>query len=204
MRCVLRSASSPERQRALAALVLAAALSLGACSRSAHAVRLPAFSPSDEIYRISCEDSIGPCRDEAAEVCGGRYEVLESSGAPVEPERVSSAPGPASTGPRYQRKKWVGHLVVACGQSAAPAAVASQPAPGEAERAVAPTPASDRLCVPGATQECLGPGACRGAQACLSDGDGYGPCDCGKTSTRAPSSGARSAPDAGTTAPGND
>jgi len=197
LRCVLRSASSPERRGALALLVIAAAASLAACSRGARAVRLPAFSPNDEIYRISCEDSIAPCRDEAEEVCGGRYEVLESSGAPVEPVRVSSAPGPASTGPRYQRKKWVGQLVVACGHAPAPAAVASEPAPAEVDPAAATALAPDRLCVPGVTQECLGPGACRGAQACSTDGDGYGPCDCGKTSTRGPSGGAPSAPDSG-------
>jgi hypothetical protein len=194
LRCVLRSVSSPEQRRALALLMMAAAASLAACSRGARAVRLTAFSPSDEIYRIICEDSITPCRDEAEDVCGGRYEVLESSGAPVEPERVSSAPGPASTGPRYQRKKWVGQLVVACGHSPAPAAGASPPAPA----AVEPAPAPDRLCVPGATQECLGPGACRGAQACWADGNGYGPCDCGKGGTRGPSNGAPSAPDGGT------
>jgi hypothetical protein len=35
------------------------------------------------------------------------------------------------------------------------------------------------VCVPGATQACLGPGACQGAQACRDDGSGYGSCDCG-------------------------
>jgi hypothetical protein len=35
------------------------------------------------------------------------------------------------------------------------------------------------VCVPGATQECLGPGACKGAQACRDNGAGYMPCDCG-------------------------
>ena len=34
-------------------------------------------------------------------------------------------------------------------------------------------------CTPGATQTCLGPGACTGAQVCLADGSGWGPCDCG-------------------------
>jgi hypothetical protein len=38
-----------------------------------------------------------------------------------------------------------------------------------------PTP----LCVPGATQACLGPGACQGAQACRDDATGFLPCDCG-------------------------
>ena len=34
-------------------------------------------------------------------------------------------------------------------------------------------------CAPGATQYCLGPGACAGAQVCSADGSGFGPCDCG-------------------------
>ncbi|HTV22372.1 MAG TPA: hypothetical protein VMG12_26975, partial [Polyangiaceae bacterium] len=150
-------------------------------------MRLPAFSPSDEIYRINCEGSITACRDEANEVCSGRYEVLESSGAPIEPERVTSAPGPASTGPRYQRKKWVGQMVVACGASGSPANVASEPAPAAPAQRAPAVPAPDRVCVPGVTQECLGPGACRGAQACSADGNGYEPCDCGNASTRAQS-----------------
>jgi hypothetical protein len=198
LRCVPRSASSPERRRALELLVLAAALSLGACSRGARAVRLPAFSPDDEIYRISCEGSIDPCRAEAAEVCGASYEVLESTGAPIEPERVTSAPGPASTGPRYQRKKWLGQMVVACGPARAPAADANPPAPAAVERPPATaTAAPERLCVPGATQECLGPGACRGAQACSADGNGYGPCDCGPAAPQPAASVGRSAPDGG-------
>jgi hypothetical protein len=199
LRCVLRSASSPDARRALTVLLVAGAACLVSCSRGARAVRLPALSPSDEIYRISCEDSIEPCRDEAGEVCGGRYEVLESSGAPVEPPRVTSAPGPASTGPRYQRTKWVGQMVVACGSSPAPAALASQPAPRAPERAPRAM-ASDRLCVPGETQECLGPGACRGAQSCLPDGNGYGPCDCGNALTHGPSGAARVTRDGGAAA----
>ena len=95
------------------------ALCAGACSRDAHSVRLQAYSPSDEIFRVSCERDIQACRDEANEICGGRYQVLETTGAPVEPERVSSAPGPRTTGPRYQRPKWVGQMVVACGEARA-------------------------------------------------------------------------------------
>jgi hypothetical protein len=198
LRCVLRSVSSLERRRALALLLIALAPGPAACSRSTRAVRLPAVSPNDEIYRISCEDSITACRAEAQAVCAGRYEVLESSGAPVEPKRVTSAPGPASTGPRYQRKKWVGQMVVACGSSPASASEATPAAPAAAEPAAAAVPAPDRLCVPGATQECLGPGACRGAQACLTDGNGYGPCDCGEPGTPAS---AASLPDGGAAEP---
>jgi hypothetical protein len=34
-------------------------------------------------------------------------------------------------------------------------------------------------CRPGETQRCVGPAACEGGQACLSDGSGFGTCDCG-------------------------
>ena len=35
------------------------------------------------------------------------------------------------------------------------------------------------VCRPGETQKCFGPGACAGGQACVADGSGFGPCDCG-------------------------
>lgn len=39
---------------------------------------------------------------------------------------------------------------------------------------------SDQICTPGAdTQECLGPGQCKGAQACAQDGKSFLPCECG-------------------------
>jgi len=40
-----------------------------------------------------------------------------------------------------------------------------------------PTPS--QTCVPGATQTCVGPGACKGGQSCLESGKGFSPCDCG-------------------------
>jgi len=66
----------------------------------------------------------------------------------------------------------------------ATSSVASAPAPsappdsGTTTTAPAST-APPRVCVPGATQACLGPGACQGAQACRDDASGYLPCDCG-------------------------
>lgn len=35
------------------------------------------------------------------------------------------------------------------------------------------------MCLPGESRVCVGAGACNGGQQCLSDGRGYGPCDCG-------------------------
>ena len=35
-----------------------------------------------------------------------------------------------------------------------------------------------KACTPNATQLCYGPGACKGAQACLADGSGFSQCAC--------------------------
>ena len=62
-----------------------------------------------------------------------------------------------------------------------PPAPASPPTP-----APAPAPAAERVCTPGATQACLGPGACPGAQACRNDASGFLPCDCGPAPSEIP------------------
>jgi hypothetical protein len=192
-----RRVSAPSRARRLTTGLLGPGLSgvellglallglglLANCSRQARAVRVTGADPNAEIYSISCRATIQHCRDKATELCGSEYQVLQSSGINVEPPRVSSAPGPRSTASRYQRADWMGELIVACGghepSSATPLEPVAPP-PNEPVR----TLATDQLCVPGITQLCLGAGACRGAQACLEDGRGYGPCDCGTVTTR--------------------
>ena len=182
--CAPRSAIFPELRAAVsrpsrdARRLLLAALLLSACSRSAKAVRLPSDADA-EIYRITCGESIEVCREKAAELCKARYEILESAGVPISPPRVSTAPGPRSTGSRYQHPDWAGQIVVACVQTNA-ATLTAAPLPA---RQGPPSGPPERVCVPGATQECLGPAACRGAQACLPDGRGYGACDCGNASS---------------------
>jgi hypothetical protein len=42
-------------------------------------------------------------------------------------------------------------------------------------------------CTPGATQRCVGSGACSGGQACLASGSGFAPCDCGPATNRSTS-----------------
>ena len=197
--CAPRSAIFPELRAALsrpsrdARRLLLAALLLSACSRSAKAVRLPSDADA-EIYRITCGESIEVCREKAAELCKARYEILESVGAPISPPRVSSAPGPRSTGSRYQQPDWAGRIVVACVPSASATLTPAAAAPPQTRAAPAP---DGRVCIPGATQECLGPAACRGAQACLVDGSGYGACDCGSAVSAAGTANERSAADAG-------
>lgn len=46
-----------------------------------------------------------------------------------------------------------------------------------------------KVCNVGDTRECVGPGACHGAQACLADGSGFKSCECGDTAGPGGSSG---------------
>jgi hypothetical protein len=177
--CAPPQGTSPDRgrgaRRARRWALLACSALLAACSRQARAVRLPTPNAGEVLYRITCRQEIEQCRAKADSVCAGEFSVLHTTGNSVEPPRVSSAPGPRSTGSRYQRPDWLGELVVACGQPPEPAPLEAAPAPAATPSTLAP----GQLCIPGITQACLGPGACRGAQACLPDGRGFGACDCG-------------------------
>lgn len=180
----------------VAALAFGAAL-CAACSRGVNAVQMQPSRPGALQFRIECAKNVSRCRDKAAELCGGEYEIVQSSGRAVEPERITTAPGPVSTGPNFAPPAWQGELIVECGRrhAGATAPVSGEP-PTPATSTSLPTPLTPRpgqVCVPGVTQLCLGPAACRGAQACLSDGQGFGACDCGNAANA--SSEARSAID---------
>ncbi len=54
------------------------------------------------------------------------------------------------------------------------------PPPPEPEDAGVVDAGPPQVCVPNATQECVGAGACKGGQSCLPDGTGFTECDCGK------------------------
>ena len=56
------------------------------------------------------------------------------------------------------------------------------------------------VCVPGTTQQCVGPGSCPGAQSCSATGTGWSVCDCGGVGGSGNAGGSTSA--GGTTASG--
>jgi hypothetical protein len=168
-------------------LALSSAL-LPAC-RSAQVFRLnPGEEP--ERYRIVCRDSSRLCERRAKEECGGEYTTLHSESNRPEQEEVQDS-DMSSTGPSEGYVGWRGELVVVCGRllpavrlerrEPVPAdAMGSAPPPVVSSASTsAAEPVLPRVCVPGVTQACLGPGACSGAQACLADGSGFGVCDCG-------------------------
>ncbi len=132
-------------------------------------VRLP--NGADQ---LRCQSSLPECLAQVDELCkGASYEVLYA-------KHERSVFG-------TDQSQVEGHSSVAevhcLGPHAKPAAAVTVPRPENAPAATAsgkpPLPAP--ACVPGATQTCVGPGACAGGQSCLPDGSGFGACDCGKT-----------------------
>lgn len=183
-----RRASVVGRLLGIAALGL---LSIS-CGATAHAFRLnPEVEP--EQYRVTCKKRFYFCEKEARAQCEGEYQELSRFSNQPEQTLVKDS-DLSSTGPAKGQANWEGELTVECGRllpplrlnrptepGAAPVASTEPFAPGAPKAAPSePPPASaERVCVPGVTQACLGPGACNGAQACLESGQGFGPCDCG-------------------------
>jgi hypothetical protein len=183
---------------AAATSLLALSFALLPACRTAQVFRLnPGEEP--ERYRIVCRDSTRLCERRAKEECGGEYTTLHSESSRPEQEEVKDS-DMSSTGPSEGYVGWRAELVIVCGrllpavrlergEPTSAEAIVSAPPPGvSAASASAAEPVSPRVCVPGVTQACLGPGACSGAQACLADGSGFGVCDCGSAPSPTPSS----------------
>lgn len=165
------------------------------CRRAAEATRLnPDEAP--ERYRVVCNASFQPCEAEARRTCEDGYVELSRESNRDELPSVEGAIA-SSTGPSHGIPDFRGELVIQCGNVQKPLRLVRTPpaatTPGP-ERAPSTASAArpdaveppGRVCVPGVTQACLGPGACSGAQACLDSGTGFGPCDCGLLTSPAP------------------
>jgi hypothetical protein len=125
-------------------------------------------------YFLRCQTPLPVCLTEgAAPACQGNHYVVERAVDEVN-ER-----GDTVTPTIYRTSEALIH----CGPSHVWSGIdtkVDQPMAGAAVAApLAPTAAPAHACTPGATQTCVGPGACQGGQACLGDGSAFGPCDCG-------------------------
>ncbi len=153
---------------------------LTACHAAAQAHRInPGTDPAE--YRVSCDESFKQCERKVREVCGQEYQELSRESNHPEPKEVEIT-GVTSTAPSDGVPNWRGEMVVTCGRAIKPLRLVREPATETAPTAgVSPaqSPAAARVCVPGVTQACLGPGACSGAQACNAEGTGFAACDCG-------------------------
>ncbi len=160
--------------------LLMLAMSGSACGSAAQTFRLnPEQEP--EQYRVTCAKRFRFCELEAEKVCGGEYaELGRLSNRPETPSVDQS--DVSSTGPSMGLADWKGELTVQCGRTLPPLPLQRSESPANPPvDFIAPKAASERVCVPGETQACLGPGACKGAQACLEQGQGFGACDCGSS-----------------------
>jgi hypothetical protein len=163
--------------RAVRVGALLAFVQAAGCATSAHGFRLnPEQEP--EQYRVTCKKRFYYCEVQAKELCEGEYSELGRLSNLPEMPLVKDA-DVSSTGPGEGVGYWQGEITIQCGRTLPNVPlVRNEPNP-TAPSSVAVEVAEPRVCVPGATQQCFGPGACKGAQACLASGEGFGPCDCG-------------------------
>jgi hypothetical protein len=126
----------------------------------------------DGSLNITCQLSMDECLRRVQDQCKNqRYRILEGTSE----TRLRDAPP-------FERAYHTSRVHLTCNDDGANVLLSL-----DSSKAAAPT------CEPGATRQCVGPGACKGGQACSADGKGFGNCDCGpKTVTPA-------APDAAST-----
>lgn len=123
---------------------------------------------ADGSWKITCKSEYERCVHNAQRVCGELKPRILSGG---DKDELYGTPG-------NQVKVIKSELLVVCEDPAAPP-------PGLYKLPKREEPPA-LVCAPGVTQRCVGPGACEGGQACLSDGSGFGPCDCGGSKTSTP------------------
>jgi hypothetical protein len=121
-------------------------------------------SIADGTWRVKCKFGLEQCVREVEKLCPDpTYQIQRGNSV-----RKLYGVDPGKTEIRTSE------LTVSCGRDAVKEAETKDLAPDAGA-----TPTRTTACTPGATQSCLGPGACAGAQACRSDGAGFMPCDCG-------------------------
>jgi hypothetical protein len=155
-------------------------------SACAHTSSSEPKKEQDGSYRIDCKASLARCLIAIEKVCGQGYELIHAQ----EDRRFY---GPDA----YNQAIVTSEAIARCRKPDQPKVEAAASAP-----AAAPQRPVGQQCVPGATQACVGPGACRGGQQCLPDGTAFGPCDCGPGTPATPTTPvAGPASDAGITVP---
>lgn len=177
-------ASSKTRRASACVWLVALAISLLSFGCSANQ-RVQTQHNPDGTIRLTCTAPLQSCLAHADAACGGSsYSVIsardqrEHFGAETGTSRVELRSSDA---------------VIRCN------APPDEPVHQAAQSAVSPPPApvvpkspatfpNRPVCVPGSTQSCVGPGACKGGQACLPDATGYSPCDCGLPNAPDPAS----------------
>jgi len=166
-------------------LILTCALTLVGCSKAGMTTM-----PNGN-HRIVCERGMKVCISRADKVCGDDGYTIVSG--------TTKKHLLGGDGSSYREMAENAELIVSCGDTPPPAEEESTyvALPPRTDQPVAPA----AVCVPGASQLCVGPAACQGGQVCLADGSGFGQCDCGSTASPAPGVTSATPPASGPVAP---
>jgi hypothetical protein len=169
--------------------------SLAACGALNGGVKTQSLGNGE--FHLQCKGALANCLEEADNLCmGSRYEVRSA-------HDDRDYFGPGSVGETEVRTSeaviWCGprgrDLFARTGRGGAGGSAIPGPSTATLARSSASDPATSgsppaRACVPGATQVCVGPAACRGGQTCVGDGNAFGACDCGERAADADTTGA--------------
>lgn len=138
---------------------------------------------------LKCHAPLGKCIDSIDTLCkGNSYEILYArddqkiygSENESQIENRSSIAAVHCLGPHEKIRGADAAAAYALPAGVDPKSdVAASSTPNAATASSANSAGLARTCTPGATEACVGPAACSGGQACLPDGSGFGPCDCG-------------------------
>jgi hypothetical protein len=128
----------------------------------------------DGSLKITCQLSMDECLRRVQDQCRNqRYRILEGTSE----TRLRDAPP-------FERAYHTSRLHLTCNDDGANVLLsidsAKPPSPTAAPKAA--------VCSTGQTRECVGVAACKGGQTCLPDGSGFGACDCGEQTPKAPTS----------------
>jgi hypothetical protein len=119
----------------------------------------------DGSWSFTCELSMDECIRRVQEQCRNqRYRILEGTSE----TRLRDAPP-------FEKAYHTSRLHLTCTDDGANVLLSSDKPQAEPGKSEAAAPA----CSAGETRTCVGAGACKGGQACLPDGKGFGACDCG-------------------------
>lgn len=150
----------------------------------------------DGAYSLSCERGMKACVDRAATLCGDDgYTILSGT---------SSTHLLGGSSSSYRSTAESAELTLRCGLEEVEEnsdGIYELPERTDEPIPAAPAPAPAHHCTPGATQRCVGAGACDGGQICKEDGSGYGSCDCGGQASSGKSSGGPAPQEIGSTGP---
>ena len=141
--------------------------------------------------RVQCPSVQSECMQQAELHCAekGGVHVLSSR----EKNELFGVEG-------HQEGTLMSEVIFVCGDDA-PRSPIKLPPKQDAVPSKPANPPAKRVCVPGSTQRCIGPGACVGGQSCLPSGVGWAACQCAAATEASPTAGGNADPATGASDP---